>query len=100
MKAAPSAKDTKNQPKRKISSDDDPWGAWSDNEEIDPSKIDYKNLNLNKLGDKELNKHKAAMDVEFNKKRVTKDHPEFEYDKRKDFSHLRDSNSAIIEEEW
>ena len=33
------------------------------------------------------------MEVEFNKKKVWKDHPEFQYDVRKDFSKIRDQTS-------
>jgi hypothetical protein len=100
-KPAPSAKvaEPKKVMKKISSSGDDPWGAWSDNEEIDIAKVDYNNLNLNKMTDKELNKHKKAMEVEFNKKKIWKDHPEFEYDKRKDFSKLK-NNSNEVEEDW
>jgi hypothetical protein len=100
-KPAPSAKvaEPKKVMKKISSSGDDPWGAWSDNEEIDIAKVDYNYLNLNKMTDKELNKHKKAMEVEFNKKKIWKDHPEFEYDKRKDFSQLR-NNSNEVEEDW
>lgn len=77
----------------------DPWGAWSDHEEIEPSKVDYTNFNLNKLSDKELNKHKKAMDQDFNRNKIDKDHPEFEYDKRKDFSKLRQTQN-FSEDDW
>ena len=100
-KAAPSVKvaeQKKITKKAKESSDEDPWGAWSENE-IDPSKVDYNNLNLNKLNDKELSKHKKAMEVEFNKKKIWKDHPEFEYDVRKDFTKIRNEVSTLRDED-
>lgn len=47
-KPAPSAKT-----KAKSDQEDDPWGAWPDYE-IEPTKVDYERLDLNKLSDKEL----------------------------------------------
>lgn len=32
---------TKKAAAKQVDSDSDPWGAWSDNEEIDPSRVDY-----------------------------------------------------------
>jgi hypothetical protein len=87
---APSAKFENN-------SDYDAWGGWSENSE-DVQNADYERLNLNKLGDKELAKHKKAMDTDFNKNKVWKDHPDFEYDKRKDFTRLRQTSSPV--ENW
>jgi len=40
-------------------------------------KIDYNSLNLNKLSDMELNRHKEAMDKVYNKNFVGKNDPSF-----------------------
>ena len=54
---------------------------------IDFDKFDYKTTDLNKLSDAELKAHKAAMEVEFNKKVLRKGDDGFEYDKRVDFKY-------------
>ena len=50
-------------------------------DEIDISSKDYSNLNLNKLGDEELARHKRAMDKEYNKKYIRPTDPNFVYDR-------------------
>jgi len=50
-------------------------------EEIDISSKDYSNLNLNKLSDTELAKHKRAMDKQYNKNFIKPSDPNFVYDK-------------------
>ena len=54
---------------------------------IDFANFDYKKTDLNKLTDIELKAHKAAMEVEFNKKVLKKGDDGFEYDKRVDFKY-------------
>jgi hypothetical protein len=39
------------------------------------------------------------MDTDFNRNKVWKDHPDFEYDKRKDFSRMRQI-AGTAEDEW
>ena len=39
------------------------------------------------------------MDSDFNRNKIDKDHPAFEYDKRKDFSKLRQTEE-ILEDDW
>jgi hypothetical protein len=65
---------------------------------VDTSKIDYEKLNLNKLSDRELAKHKKAMDTDFNKNKIWKEHPDFKYDVRKDFSKIRADIGTV--EDW
>ena len=57
---------------------------------IDPTKVDYSKLNLNKLSDAEIKAHKKAMDTDYNKNFVGKNNPNFQYDKRIDFKQMRD----------
>ena len=45
-------------------------------------------MNLNKLGDFELNKVKQDMDVDFNKNKLKPGDEGFEYDKRVDFDEI------------
>lgn len=60
--------------------DDDGWGDISSKKELDYNKDD-----LNKLTVEELEREKAKMDVEFEKKRIKPDDKNFEYDVRKEF---------------
>ena len=61
--------------------DDDGWGnSYSAKKEIDYTKDD-----LNKLTVEELEREKAKMDVEFEKKRIKPEDKNFEYDVRKEF---------------
>ncbi|XP_001633900.2 centrosomal protein of 19 kDa [Nematostella vectensis] len=57
--------------------------------QVDPDK------NLNKLGDDELNKVKAAMDIDFEKNRIRPGDEDFEYDKEVDFG-----DAGKIESGW
>ena len=52
---------------------------------IDTRGIDYNKLDLNKLSDAELNRHKAAMDKDYQKNFIKAGDPGFEYDKRVDY---------------
>ena len=79
--------------------DSDDWGdAWGDDAEaapiLDKKAFDYDKLDLNKLSDFELNRHKAAMEVEYQKNFVKKGDEGFEYDKRKDFTA---ANNAVAD---
>jgi len=48
--------------------------------------IDYNTYDLNKLDDDTLQKHKTVMDKKYNENFVSKDNPNFQYDKRVDFT--------------
>lgn len=52
---------------------------------VNPKEFNYEKLDLNKLDDDQLDRHKAAMDIDYQKKFVGKDDPNFKYDKRVDF---------------
>ena len=58
---------------------------------IDFANFDYKKTDLNKLTDAELKAHKAAMELDFNKKVLRKGDDGFEYDKRVDFKYNADA---------
>jgi len=49
--------------KAKNDDDWDPWGAPEPEKVLDTKKFDYNKLDLNKLSDFELQRHKQAMDV-------------------------------------
>jgi hypothetical protein len=66
---------------------DDGWGEIEPTP-IDTRGIDYNKLNLNKLSDYELNRHKAAMDKEYQKNFLKKGDAGFEYDKKVDFTNV------------
>lgn len=52
-----------------MADEDDGWGdAWGDEPEavlLDKNKFDYDKLDLNKLSDFEIGRHKAAMEQDF-----------------------------------
>lgn len=64
---------------------------------IDFANFDYKKTDLNKCTDAEIKAHKAAMEVEFNKKVLRKGDEGFEYDKRVDFKYNAD---AAQDDSW
>ena len=76
-------------PQRPTNNDWDAWGEPSKPAPLDMKKIDYNSLNLNKLSDVELNRHKEAMDLMYKKNFVSKNDPTFEYDKQVDFSKVK-----------
>ena len=62
-------------------------------------------LDLNKLNDEQIKQHKADMDVDFHKNIVRPGHPDYVYDKRKDFKAMRTQaqeakNDAEGEDSW
>lgn len=65
--------------------EDDGWGEIAP-AKIDTKNVDYNKLNLNKLSDWELNKHKAAMEEKYQKNFIGKGDPRFKYDMRQDFT--------------
>ena len=85
--------------------DDGGWNASEDEwnfDDIDKPKptkvnndVDYDKLDLNKLDDSELNKHKKKMDVLFEKNFIKPNDPKFVYDKRKEFK-----STAVVDESW
>eukprot|EP00088_Acartia_fossae_P048826 TRINITY_DN5338_c0_g1_i2.p1 TRINITY_DN5338_c0_g1~~TRINITY_DN5338_c0_g1_i2.p1 ORF type:complete len:508 (-),score=104.15 TRINITY_DN5338_c0_g1_i2:266-1789(-) len=48
---------------------------------------------LNQLNDKELKRRKAIMDLNFKKNNISKDHPDFVYDKEVDFSGIKQTSN-------
>lgn len=62
---------------------------------IDP--IDYDSLDLNKLSNEELAKHKKKMDRIYEKNFVKPGDPNFVYDKRKQFQMPK---NAGLEDSW
>ena len=78
---------------------DDDWGDEWGEEEEDLSKVDYKNKNLNKLGNEELAKHKRAMDKDFNANQLKPGDAGFQYDKRVDFA-KGGRDSPLEEDSW
>lgn len=72
-----------------MADDDDGWGdAWGEEPvavPLDKKKFDYDKLDLNKLSDFELNRHKQSMDQDYQKNFLKKGDTGFEYDKRIEF---------------
>jgi hypothetical protein len=64
----------------------DDWGDSVKPLPLDTRKIDYSKLDLNKLSDTELARHKAEMDKDYQKKIIRPGDKDFVYDKRVDFS--------------
>ena len=58
---------------------------------------DYNTLNLNKLSQDEISKHKKIMDKKFDKNFVKAGDPGFVYDKRIEF---KKGDAVKIEESW
>jgi hypothetical protein len=78
----------------------DDWGdEWGSDQESDKpaNNFDYKKQNLNKLSDKELAKHKAAMDNNF--KQLKPGDEGFEYDKRVEFN-KNDNAGGLEDDSW
>ena len=73
--------------------DDEGWGD-SDAKKKEETKKDYQGVDLNKLSNQELNQVKKDMDVDFNKNRITKEDPRFQYDVRKDFDYEEKLNGS------
>ena len=61
--------------------------------------IDYNTYDLNKLDDLTLQRHKTVMDKKYNENFVSKDNPDFQYDKRVDFS-TQNNAQANDEDSW
>jgi hypothetical protein len=64
----------------KVTTKKEEWDAWGEPPQSAPletTNIDYNSLNLNKLSDSELKKHKASMDKVYNKNFVGKNDPNF-----------------------
>jgi hypothetical protein len=101
-KEEPKKEEKKEPAKAAAKADDwgDDWGdSWGPSPQkalpLDTRNIDYNKLDLNKLSDYELNQHKAAMEMDFNKNFIKKGDAGFEYDKRVDFSKVQK-----IDESW
>ena len=60
--------------------------------------VDYNTLNLNKLSDSELEKHKRVMDQEFERKQVRPTDPGFVYDKRREFKRAKADDDSWDED--
>jgi len=54
---------------------------------------------LNKLNDAELERHKAAMDKDYQKNFIKKGDPKFVYDKKVDFSTVKKVDASWDEDE-
>ena len=77
---------------------DDDWGDdWGDEDEDEVKEVDKK-MNLNKLSDAELAKHKRAMDKDFNVNQLKPGDTGYQYDKVVDFGKGRDS--PLGEDSW
>lgn len=63
--------------------DDDGWG---EDKMDDLKKFDYKNTDLNKMTDYQLQRHKQNMDKDFSKNVLKPGDKGFEYDRRVDYS--------------
>ena len=61
--------------------------------------IDYDSLDLNKLSNEEIARHKKRMDMMYEKNFVKPGDPGFVYDKRKQFHMPKNSNSGL-EDSW
>ena len=64
----------------------DDWGDEWEESEDDIGNTDYAKTNLNKLDNKTLAKHKAAMDKGFTANQLKPGDAGYEYDKRIDFT--------------
>ncbi|CDW80508.1 UNKNOWN [Stylonychia lemnae] len=62
--------------------------------------IDYNTLNLNKLSDYEIQKHKKKMDKKYEQNFVKPTDPTFVYDKRKDFKPPASGDDSWDEEDF
>lgn len=60
-------------------------------------KVDYDTLDLNKLSDNELKKHKKNMDILYEKNFIKPNDPKFVYDKRMKF---QSPSQVNIEDSW
>ena len=66
--------------------DDDENNGWGEDDMSDLKKFDYKNTDLNKMSDYQLQRHKQNMEQDFKKNVVKPGDKGFEYDKRVDYS--------------
>lgn len=66
-----------------LEDDDDGWG---EDKMDDLKKFDYKNTDLNKMTDYQLQRHKQNMDKDFSKNVLKPGDKGFEYDRRVDYS--------------
>lgn len=64
----------------------DDWDTSAPQKDVDLSKVDLRNTNLNKLSDNDLAAHKRAMDKDFNMNQLKPGDAGFVYDKVVDFS--------------
>ena len=66
--------------------DDDENNGWGEDDYSDLKKFDYKNTDLNKMTDYQLQRHKQNMEQDFKKNVLKPGDKGFEYDKRVDYS--------------
>ena len=66
--------------------DDDDNNGWGEDDLNDLKKFDYKNTDLNKMSDYQLQRHKQNMEQDFKKNVLKPGDKGFEYDKRVDYS--------------
>ena len=78
---------------------DDDWGDdWGDEDEDEIKEVDKK-MNLNKLSDTQLAKHKRAMDKDFNANQLKPGDAGYQYDKVVDFA-KGGRDSPLGEDSW
>ena len=72
---------------------------WKQNKQGKASDVqtDYSTLDLNKLNDDELRRHKHKMDKQYDKNQIKPNHPNFVYDKRIDF---KTPDDVRLEDSW
>lgn len=93
-------RDTGPKKQNAIEIEDDGWGL--DSEEEEDQEFDYKaagQKNLNQCTTKELEKHKKAMDSQFQKNNLKPGDKGFVYDKRIDFEAMK-AAGAGVEDSW